>query len=195
MTQLRNRSLLAAAVAAAVVVLPSSRVIAQTFSTWGMAGNQGILDDSSIGLVSFSDTGSVFIRSGISSATAQLRYPILPVGAVGEDQTGHGSWCLGVQFRDTGAGARVIATLKSVNHFGGIVTSYGSFDSDLGIATGDAYETSVNCRIADPANGAGITFFNTLGRAWFVDVRLIKTSSTANPGLKSLFLTTTEHNN
>lgn len=155
-------------VAAAVIALTARGLLAQArfdqFPNWGMAANQGILDDSSLSLVSFSDTGSAFIKSGISSATAQLRYPILPVGQVGVEQT-DGSWCLGMQYRDTGAGARVIVTLKSIDHWGGQITTYATFDSDTEIATGENYDTFVNCRLKNP-DGSNVVFFNTLGRAY-----------------------------
>jgi hypothetical protein len=158
--------------------------------TWSVVGTGGIADESAAGLLSYSDTGSISFKSS-ASGTAQVRYPILPVGIVARAQTSN--FCLGFQFRDTGAGSRVVVALKSVNHWNGVVTTHRILDSDQMTQTGSAYETSVDCNLKNP-DGSGMTQLDMLNRAWYVDVQLSKTTSTGNPGLKTLFLTTTSLN-
>jgi hypothetical protein len=157
---------------------------------WSVVGSTGIADESSTGLISFSDTGSVSIRSSIASGTAQLRYPVLPVGELANFHSGDNAFCLDVDYRDTGAGSRVIVSLKSVDGEEPTVTHL-TFDSNAFPSMGTAYGFNHVC---GPVNSDGneMFTFQTLARAYYVDVQLVKGSSTANPGLKKIMIVTAD---
>jgi hypothetical protein len=97
-----------------------------------------------------------------------------------------GFFCLDVIYRDTGPGSRVIASLKSTD--GDTVTTHITFDSDSLPPTGNAYDSNANT--GDPicgprnADGSMMTAFRTDTRAYFVEVRLTRTTSTATPGIR-----------
>jgi hypothetical protein len=94
-------------------------------------------------------------------------------------------WCFVMQFRDNGDHSQVIAALKSVNTFTGQVVTHGTIDSKIFGDTGTAYETTSNCVLTD-ADGSPLMNFSSGNKAYYFDVKLIKTASDGNPGLKSL---------
>ncbi len=160
---------------------------------WNAIGAAGIADESSTSLVSFNDTGSVSIKSSVNTATAQLRYPVHPIGVMTRDLSSTGDrWCLGMQYRDTGSTSRVIVSLKAVTFFIDValppVQTLGTLDSKVYGDTGTDYRWVLNCDLT--GGGVPITSFFTSNMAYFIDVKLIKTASDGNPGLKVLqFLT------
>jgi hypothetical protein len=174
------------------VILGAATLLAQSPQFWGVIGAVGIVDDGSVGLVSFSDTGSVFIRTSIASATAQLRYPVQPVGELTKVKDGQaaGFFCLDVLYRDTGPASRVIVNLKSLD--GAAVITHLSFDSDRLPATGEAYVPTRN-EVCGPRNadGSTMTFFD-FSRHYYVEVLLMKGSSGANPGVKTITINDTQ---
>src|SRR6185503_19977957 len=137
-----------------------------------------------------SDTGSVFIRSSIASVTAQLRYPVVPVGDLANFHSGDNALCLDVDYRDTGAGSRVLVSLKSVGGEEPTVTHL-TFDSNAFPATGSTY---LFRHVCGPMNSDGNPMFrfDTFARAYYVDVQLVKSSSTANPGVKKIMIATAD---
>lgn len=161
---------------------------------WNAVGATGIVDESSMSLVSFSDTGSVSIKSNVSSGTAQLRYQVHPIGVMTKDLSSTGDrWCLGMQYRDTGPTSRVIVSLRTVTFFIDIalpsVEQLGALDSKVYGDTGTDYQWVLNCGLTR-GDGRPLTTFTTSNVAYFIDVKLIKTASEGNPGLKVLqFLT------
>ena len=153
---------------------------------WSAIGAVGIADESSTSLISFSDTGSVTMKSSVASGTAQLRYPVYIVGNMTKDLSPiNDRWCLGMQYRDNGDHSQVIAALKSVNTSTGAVVSYGTLDSKIYGDTGTAYQTRFNCVLAN-SDGTPLSSFFSGDTAYYIDVKLIKTASDGNPGLKSL---------
>jgi len=65
--------------------------------------------------------------------------------------------------------------------------THGTFDSDAaGLASTD-YNTVDFCHLSD-GHGGQLTDFFSGGQSYYVDVKLIKSSSTGNPGLKSVAL-------
>jgi hypothetical protein len=90
---------------------------------------------------------------------------------------------LRANLRDTGPGARVIARLMRLGIGGeavvGELTSIAEIDSDtFPSATSDRYITHRACLYGEPGPIVDFTYY--------VDVQLIKTTATANPGLMSL---------
>ncbi|MCU1384491.1 MAG: hypothetical protein JWL71_3188 [Acidobacteria bacterium] len=153
---------------------------------WSVTGSTGIVDEGSASLVSFSDTGSATIRNGVSSGTVQLRFPVLPVGELARNvdyKTAH--WCLGMLYRDDGAHARVVVTLKSVNVTTGVTTVHGSVDSDASSTTGAAYTNLTLCRLTN-GDGTTMTSFFSGESAYYVDAKLIRTAADGNPGLRAV---------
>lgn len=153
---------------------------------WSSIGAVGIADESSTSLITRADTGAIFIKSGIASATAQLRYAVYPFGDMQKDLSRTGDrWCVGMAYRDTGATARVVATFKSVNFFMGEIVTHGVLDSDTLAPTGTAYDFVWNCTLVNKDRTPMTSFFSG-GAAYYIDVKLIKTASDGNPGLKVL---------
>jgi hypothetical protein len=172
-----------------VIAMPAWLAAQSQFHFWSAIGAVGIVDESSTGLIEFSDTGSVFIKGGIASGTAQLRYPVLPVGELAKDLPAGNHLCLDVCYRDTGAGSRVIVSLKSVDGEEPTNT-HMTFDSDTRPPTGTSYLFDHVCGAVN-SNGNEMFNYATLARAYYIDVQLIKTSSSANPGVKKIMLTDT----
>jgi len=185
MPSFRRTRLLFTFVAAAAALAPL-HLHADTAQFWNAIGAVGIADESSASLISFSDTGSVTIKSSVASGTAQLRYPVYIIGNMTKDLSPVGDrWCFVMQFRDNGDHSQVIAALKSVNTFTGQVVTHGTIDSKTFGDTGTAYETTSNCVLVD-ADGSPLMNFTSGNNAYYFDVKLIKTASDGNPGLKSL---------
>ena len=181
-----RRTRLVFTLVASAAVLAPSHLRADAAQFWNAIGAVGIADESSASLISFSDTGSVTVRSSVVSGTAQLRYPVYIVGNMAKDLSPiNDRWCLGMQYRDNGDHAQVIVALKSVNHFTGEVVTYGTIDSKTMPDTGTAYQTTFNCTLTN-RDGTPLQNFTSGGVAYYVDVKLIKTASDGNPGLKSL---------
>jgi hypothetical protein len=169
-----------------VLSLSSLTALASYPQTWAVIGAAGIADESSTSLISLSDTGSVSIKASVVSARAQLRYPIVPVGDMLKTRTEMaGQWALGVVYRDTGATARVIVTVKSVNLATGAVRTYATFDSNAVAEFGDQYFRGAALLHA-PGGTAPLESFLTYTEAYYADVQLIKTDSTGNPGVKAI---------
>ena len=163
------------------VVIASVPISAQLVPQyWSVVASTGIADESSASKVSFADAGSASFRSG-ATGTIQLRYPVIPSGELEKFKGGEseGFFCLDVIYRDTGAGSRVVVSLKSAD--GDTVTTHLAFDSDALPATGTAYDSNAN--VGEPICGPPMAFF-TDSRAYFVEVLLTKTTSTANPGVR-----------
>jgi hypothetical protein len=163
------------------VLIASAPLAAQVVPQyWSVVASTGIADESSTSKVSFADAGSAFFKSG-ATGTIQLRYPVIPSGELEKVKDGQseGFFCLDVIYRDTGPGSRVIVRLLSTD--GEFLTEHMTFDSDTLPATGTAYESNGN--MGDPVCGSP-RFFDTARRAYFVEVLLTKTTSTANPGVR-----------
>jgi hypothetical protein len=111
---------------------------------------------------------------------------VLPVGEVANNHV----FCLDVNYRDTGAGSRVIVTLRSVDGEEATNTHL-TFDADAFPATGDQYLFNHVCG-AKNSDGSDMFNFNTLARAYYVDVRLMKSTSTANPGVKKIMIVSSD---
>jgi hypothetical protein len=170
------------------VLIASAPISAQIVPQyWSVTASTGIADESSISKVAFNEAGSAYFKSG-ASGTIELRYPVVPTGELEKTKAGtsEGFFCLDVIYRDTGAGSRVVARLKSTD--GGTVTTHLTFDSDSLPPTGNAYDSNANT--GDPicgprnADGSVMTFFDTERRAYFVEVLLTKTTSTGTPGIR-----------
>ena len=161
-----------------IVSVPLTAQVVQQY--WSVVASTGIADESSISKVSFADAGSAFFKSS-ATGTIQLRYPVIPSGELEKIKNGEseGFFCLDVIYRDTGPGSRVIVRLLSTD--GEFLTEHMTFNSDTLPPTGTAYESNGN--MGDPVCGSP-DFFNTTSRAYFVEVRLTKTTSTANPGVR-----------
>jgi hypothetical protein len=155
--------------------------------TWSAIAATCTADEGSAGLLTYSDTGSVFIKSSVTSATAQLRCPVYPVGDMlkTSEEVG-GAWALRAILRDTDSGgnSRVVVSLKSVNVATGAITTYATIDSAQFQSAGDQY-LDVE-RPLHNADGTLMDSFFTYSEAYYVDVQLTKKAASANPGVKFL---------
>ncbi|MEN3339097.1 MAG: hypothetical protein V7647_2773 [Acidobacteriota bacterium] len=174
---------------AAVFVLGSAAgAAAQTpADIWSAAGVTGSIDEADLSMHQFNSTGSVSIKSSVAGGTLDIRFPVqtmtnhlAPAGACTE---------LRAVLRDTGAGARVIVSLMQLgirSGFEGQLTRLGQIDSDTtprltALNQPDqyaAYRTCLKVPTEPPFDFASYTYY--------VEAQLIKTSSSANPGLMSV---------
>src|SRR3954468_1872312 len=109
---------------------------------WSAAGISGIVDEANLNMYQFNTTGSVSIKSSVSSGTLNLRYPVQSLPDLLVPQQGD---CpeLRVNLRDTGPGSRVIVRLMALSIFPDAdgaprpLTTLGTIDSNTRAATGD----------------------------------------------------------
>jgi hypothetical protein len=164
----------------AVIVLTWAPVAsAQLRSAAGIDGN---VDEEDLSIYRFNDTGSVSIKSSVTRGTLNIRFQIGEFSWVRQDGD-----CpeLRANLRDTGAGARVIVRLMRLGIGGeapvGELTVIAAIDSDASaIPPSTRYVPHRVCIPGDPLSPVEYTYF--------IDAQLIKTNSTANPGLMSVQL-------
>jgi len=173
---------LSAVAALSLAVTPVSASFRQT---WSAIGTVGIADAANEAVLTRSDTGSVFIKSSVASATAHLRYPVVPVGDMTQttEEVG-GAFGLRVLMRDTGSTARVVVSLKSVNVYTGAITTYATLDSDKEPESGTGTQYFKAERPLSNPDGTLMSSFFTYSEAYYVDVLMTKTASSGNPGVK-----------
>src|SRR3954451_11394444 len=154
---------------------------------WSVIGATGIADESSMSTVSFSDTGSASIKSSVSSADVKLRYPI--TGGPSHVDVFDAVPCMLVSFRDTGSTARVLVSFRALNRATGDITTFGTFDSDASGAPASAhYQAGQVCPMGQLDPSGAMAQFNNRDFAYYMDVDLIKTATSGNPGLKFIRL-------
>ena len=171
----------------AAIVLASARAASAQFTTsdvWSAAGVTGVVDEADRSMVQFNSTGSVSIKSSVTSGTLDLRYQ---VHTMPSHEVANQSDCTEMRavLRDTGAGARVILRLMrlDIRDRTGQLTSLGGIDSNtsvrwnrLGEPTAYAlYSACLN--VPDTGQPFDFAFYT-----YYVDAQLIKSTSTANPG-------------
>lgn len=166
-----------------VVWAPAASAQFTVADIWSAAGVTGIVDEADLGIHSFNTTGSVSIRSAVSSGRLNIRFPIqtmpshdAPAGACTE---------LRAVLRDTGAGVRVIVRVMQLGIKSGLagqLTSLGQIDSDTTLRRTRLnepleyaeYRTCLDAPAARPFDFALFTYY--------VDAELIKTAEGGNPG-------------
>ena len=151
---------------------------------WSTIGAAGIVDEASVGKVLMHDTGSATLRSGFIG-TAQIRYPIpYKIDMTGENPDGgeRPLWNVHMLVRDTGRNARVVVTLLRVDEHSGEVTTIATWNSNTD--QGFGLEGSPNYRDAWIDNGRLEIDFAPERSAYFIDVKLTRTASTGDPGIR-----------
>jgi hypothetical protein len=168
---------------ALVVLACASVASAQVVDVWSAAGVTGVVDEADLNIHAFNSTGSVSIKSSVTSGTLDIRFPIqtmpnhvAPAGACTE---------LRALLRDTGPGVRVIVRLMQLgikSGFDGQLTSLGQIDSDT---------TARRTRLNEPLEYAEYrTCINVTAErpfdfqlfTYYVEAQLIKTAAGGNPG-------------
>ena len=168
---------------ALVVLACASVASAQVVDVWSAAGVTGVVDEADLHIHAFNSTGSVSIKSSVTSGTLDIRFPIqtmpnhvAPAGACTE---------LRALLRDTGPGVRVIVRLMQLgikSGFDGQLTSLGQIDSDT---------TARRTRLNEPLEYAEYrTCINVTAErpfdfqlfTYYVEAQLIKTAAGGNPG-------------
>jgi hypothetical protein len=155
---------------------------------WSAAGITGIVDEADQNIHQFNTTGSVSIKSSVSSGTLDIRYPVQTLPNTLIPQQGD---CpeLRVNLRDTGADARVIARFMALSVFpgsGNALTTLATIDSNNGAPAGDPtqYRSFRACIGGLPPDSEFLIDYAFF--AYYVDVQLIKGRAAANPGLMSV---------
>jgi hypothetical protein len=157
---------------------------------WSTPGFVGIVDEADMSMHVFGSSGAVAIRSSVARGTLNIRYPIL-IGGFGEFFPPESGDCTQIRamLRDTGPGARVIVRLMRLSIGGDLVlgelSSLAEIDSDTSLAgPSNQFTRRQACLTEHPGAFGDYTYF--------VDVQLIKTTATANPGLMSLQICSNE---
>lgn len=175
----------------ALVFVFASAPVVSAQGIWSSAGVTAAIDEEDTSIYRFNDTGSISIKSSVARGTLNVRFPVQTLRDLIVPQEGD---CpqLRVNLRDTGPGARVIVRLMALSIFPGAdgaprpLTSLGEIDSDTRPPMGDPtqYRSYVACIPNVPPDSEFLTDYAFF--AYYVDVQLIKTTSTANPGLMSV---------
>ena len=170
----------------------------QVSAFWSMPGTTGTVDESGASKLLLNDTGSASIRSSVTGMV-RIRYAVTVnhVHAPWDDPDPDWKMCMRLMVRDTGPGSRVLARLKRIAYWTGEQMTLGSFDSDVWLSEqNDQYQATGSCDLRDPdANGgSGGRLLNVdLSRySYYVEVDLIKTDLSGNPGIKQVMLVTEE---
>ncbi len=172
----------------AVIVFAWAPVAAQVGSIWSAAGVTGIVDEADLNIHQFNSTGSVSIKSSVTSGTLDIRFPVQTVPDLLVPQQGD---CpeMRVNLRDTGSGARVIVRLMALSIFPGSgtqLTSLAQIDSNSQLPPGDPTEYRSYRTCLNNLSPGSEFLFDKAFFTYYVDVQLIKTTASANPGLMSL---------
>jgi hypothetical protein len=167
-----QRILLAPMLAAALAGLGAAQV-----KIWTHAGSAGAVDESSSGQIRLVQGEATLQPSAPDVATAIVRFNVVALDGLFVPPSPTSWPAMGIRYRDNGAGARVIATLKSYDYTTGITTKVLVFDSDRYPPTGAAYQT----RAIGDCSGFRQLDFTT--KAYFVEVELVKTAAGGDPGV------------
>jgi hypothetical protein len=184
------------AIAALLLVGPTGTASAQNI--WTAFGNTGVVDETGRSIYVFNSAGSAAIEPSVSSATLELRYNVTGVSLIpatttppGDDSDLESQNCirLDAKLRDTGSGARVIVRVQELDQAGGSggsgsIRTLGTIDSDQSSLASPEYIMYSTCLNVPPGNFPLDMAFH----AYVVEVQLIKTTVSANPGLKLLRL-------
>jgi hypothetical protein len=152
---------------------------------WTSIGAAGSVDEADAGKVVVYDTGSIALASSSRSATAVVRYNVVatpglvPAALNDPDEP---TLDLRASIRDTGQTARVVVRLQQMDRASGAITTIAAIDSDtFESEASDAYvERGCLVRI----QGVSQTRLDCSRNVYFVDVRLMKTAASGNPGVK-----------
>jgi hypothetical protein len=172
----------------AVIVLAAAPVLFAQTRIWSAAGVTGSVDDADLGIHSFNSTGSVAIKASVSSATLDIRYPVQTVPDLLPPQPGDCAE-MRVNLRDTGPGARVIVRLMALSIFPGSgtqLTTLATIDSETRQPTGDGTQYRSYATCLNRTSPGSEFIFDHAFFTYYVDAQLIKSTTSANPGLMSL---------
>jgi hypothetical protein len=150
---------------------------------WTASGFTGIVDEADTNLHLFNSTGSVSIRTSISSGALDIRYPVNALGPLGLSRC----VMLRARLRDTGPGARVLVRLIALDITTGERSLLGQIDSDTVRPPADPTDYALyrTCLNVDSSLPFDFVFFT-----YYVEAQLIKTSPSANPGLMAVQICT-----
>jgi hypothetical protein len=156
---------------------------AQTGGIWTQLANTGEVDEADRSLYQASSNGTIALRSG-ALGTVDVRFSLAAsgeYGVIGEPGEEDPLPCVRVRasMRDTGPGARVIVRLKELDIHTGAIRTLAELDTDRDNVASPEYVLYSTCASVDERFP-----FNFEDAAYFLDAQLIKTSQTANPGLR-----------
>src|SRR3954452_9601851 len=175
-----------------VMIFTFMSAAAVMHADWTAIGSTGTIDESDVAKIALNSDSSAEIRPTISSTSAKIPFNLTAVSAIEPPPPGQisGGLIFSMRFRDNGAGAHIIATLKRValNGFSPnlaqATTTLATIDSDLEPAS-NTWQTawaqhSTCCRA-----GQGLSFLND---GYFVEVQLIKNNSSGTPAIMGVQL-------
>lgn len=146
-----------------------SAIAATSLKPFTCVGSAGTVDEADMGLVSLS-SGVAFMKSGAGNGSRlNIRYNV-----VATDDAAGGAVDMTLRYRDNGAGARVIARLKSYNFRTGAIRTVLTFNSnDFPQSSRFQTQSVFHC-------GRSLDFQSN---AYFIDVELYKSNSGGTPAL------------
>jgi hypothetical protein len=178
----------------AVILLTGILAVAVLHANgWTAAASTGVIDEADLNRIILNNDGSASIASTVTSATAKLRFNITDISGVepNGDPQSTDIPSMEIAYRDNGAGARVFVKVKRI-HIGlsvaggqlGTVDELAIMDSDTRPASSGWQTMSSTMRRVDSlCCRTGLRFPDY---AYVVEVQLIKSTSTGNPGLLGL---------
>jgi hypothetical protein len=161
---------------------------------WTAAASTGVIDEADLNNIVLNNDGSASIASTVNSVTTKVRFNITDVSGVEpSEEEGQIGNIPGIEiaYRDNGPGARVYVKVKRI-HIGlsisggqlGTVDELATMDSDTHPASSGWQTMSSTMRKVDfLCCRTGLRFPDY---AYVVEVQLIKSASTGNPGLLGL---------
>ena len=141
---------------------------------WTTSASSGTVDDAD-----YSIAGLTGPYAYVKSPTGQLdmRYNVVAIPGL---EGGEGPY-MNVRFRDTGTYSRVIVKLQEYNIYTGITQTRMTLDSNNYVASG-SYQTK---SVSSCSWSWSYDFNNNV---YYIESSIIKTNSTANPGLAGVQL-------
>jgi hypothetical protein len=187
MTPNRSRRLLLG-VAFLLTLTASLAAQGQATGVWTAVAHTAAVDSADRDVYQTNSTGSVAIRSGVSTGNVLLRFSVTGIPAVlrdpydPEDDGPDQRIQLAARLRDTGAGARVVVRLRRLELESGAINTLATIDSDTAWSTGTPEYFLEFAYLNVPSDFQ----FDYWHYAYWVEAELSKTTAAANPGLMSV---------
>jgi hypothetical protein len=157
---------------------------------WTSIGATAIPDEDSTSLIQRHGTGSIAMRTDVTG-TATIRWNVTALAGLDNDEPANPDpdykFCLRMLVRDTGSTARVTAKLQRMDLRTGSLATLAFWDSDSGAGWPGEGTTDYlpvwACGLQNP-DGTRVLGFDFREHAYFIEVAMMKSDGTANPGIK-----------
>lgn len=146
---------------------------AWALAPWTTVGSAGVVDEADAAKVSMSAGIAQILPTAPASTTVTLRYNVT---ATSDLDNGGVNKYLDVRFRDNGANARVVATLREYNYLTGVTNTLLTMDSNT-------LPANAGFQIGTAQDGCAGSRFDFDNNAYFIEVVLTRTATTGTPAV------------